>query len=116
MISRSPPRYLWPDDHQRKGLPFNDAKHVYPEGPVRYVLTNMADPLGDLAGCRVLTFAAQGRFTYSTLVGAEAALKLWEPQLRAKVLGARADTLRVTAVECWPVHFDPKRTVFLEEQ
>lgn len=78
--------------------------------PVRYVITHMGT--GRMYTCRVLTFPAQGRYTYATAAEAQEQLTLFEPSLRAKLLGDRADTLRVLAVECWPGHFDPKRTVW----
>jgi hypothetical protein len=45
---------------------------------------------------------------------AEKALAGYMPDLRSKVLGDVADTLRVTAVECYD-HGDAVHTVFLEE-
>lgn len=80
--------------------------------PVRYVITNMANPAGALAGLRVLTLPAQGRYTYETREEAEERMRILEPQLRSKVLGELADTLRVVGVCCWPGHFDPKKTVW----
>jgi hypothetical protein len=90
-----------------------DAPDNSDDHPVRYVITNMAHPEGSLAGLRVLTFPAWGsRYTYATREEAEEQMKLYEPDLRAKILGDRADTLLVLAVQCWPGHFDPKRTVW----
>lgn len=80
------------------------------EAVLRFVVTNQGS--GDLASLRVLTFASQGRHTFETREEAEAQMKLFEPSLREKILGDRADTLRVLEVECWPGHFDPKRSVF----
>jgi len=74
----------------------------------RYVVTHESEKLG----LRVLTFAAQGRWTYDTREEAEAALALFRPSLREKVLGPAADTLEVREVDCYPGHHDPSRTVF----
>lgn len=80
-----------------------DAPDNSDDHPVRYVITNMAHPEGSLAGLRVLTFPAWGsRYTYATREEAEEQMKLYEPDLRAKILGDRADTLLVLAVQCWP--------------
>lgn len=59
-------------------------------------------------GWQALTFPRQGRYTYPTQEEAEAALRAFEPDLRSRVLGDRADTLEVRQVECWPNHHDPK--------
>jgi len=61
-----------------------------------YAITHIGD------NGRVLTFANQGRNHYDTREAAEEALKLYEPDLRAKVLGDKADTLEVRWVRCWP--------------
>lgn len=61
---------------------------------------------------RTLTFPAQGRYTYATKEEAEKQLKLFEPSLRAKILGKRADTLEVRPCKCWPGHFDPRGIYF----
>lgn len=68
-------------------------------------------------GCRVLTFPAQGRYTYATddeaskaladLLGANSADRLRD------IYGADAlATFSVERVECWAGHFDPCRAVF----
>lgn len=81
----------------------------------RFVITNSADPKSKMAGTRLMTFPGQGRFTYETREQAEAALALHEPQIRQRVLGDLADTLRVCAVYCYPGHFDPISIVFDED-
>ncbi len=78
------------------------------ECPIRFVITN----LSKCGSMYVLTFPGQGRYTYETRDEAERILKLFEPGLRQKILGARADTLTVREVACWPVHHDPKQTVW----
>ncbi len=52
-------------------------------------------------GVRTLTFANQGRNHYATADAANAAMRDYEPGLRAKVLGNMADTLEVRPVECY---------------
>ena len=52
-------------------------------------------------GLRQLTFANQGRNFYDTAEAAREAMALYEPDLRAKILGAAADTLDVRPVECY---------------
>ena len=53
------------------------------------------------AGLWVCTFGNQGRYHYDTKEAAEEARKLFEPSLRAKVLGDLADSLRVVEVDCY---------------
>lgn len=62
----------------------------------RYAITHV----GRL-GLRQLTLANQGRNHYRTRADAERAMRLLEPDLRAKVLGDDADTLEVRPVECY---------------
>jgi hypothetical protein len=62
----------------------------------RYAITHV----GNL-GLRTLTFANQGQNHYDSLEEAEAALLLFAPSLRAKVLGDAADTLQVRPVTCY---------------
>jgi hypothetical protein len=52
-------------------------------------------------GRRTLTFANQGRNHYETSQAAQQALWDYEPDLRAKVIGAAADTLEVRPVRCY---------------
>lgn len=63
----------------------------------RFAITHV-----DEHGQRTLTFANQGRNHYETREAAEKAMREFEPDLRAKVLGDRADSLEVRDVECWP--------------
>ena len=74
---------------------------------VRYVITHVSDA----GGLRVLTFSRQGRDTFDTQEQAEEAMRVFEPGLRARSLGDRADTLEVRPVECWH-HHDPKTSIF----
>ncbi len=62
----------------------------------RYAITNL-----NVHGQRVLTFRNQGRYHYDTMTEAEIALMEYQPLLREKVLGDRADTLEVRPVECY---------------
>ena len=62
-------------------------------------------------GLRQLTFANQGRNHYETEGAAKQMLRRFEPDLRAKVLGAAADTLEVRPVECYD-HGDAKGIYF----
>ena len=71
----------------------------------RFVITHVS------GGLRRLTFANQGIFHYDTRVEAEAAMRLFEPDLRSKILGDDADTLKVLEVECYD-HGDATRTIF----
>lgn len=73
---------------------------------IKYAITHICDN-----GMRTLTFANQGRHHYETRELAEEALKLFEPSLRAKILGARADTLEVREVDCYD-HGDAKGVWF----
>jgi hypothetical protein len=76
----------------------------------RYVATYI-----NARGERTLMCAAQGRNTYATAAEAQA----W---LDAVTTNNSPDTLRqiwgnnprfrVRAVECWPGHHDPQRTIF----
>lgn len=52
-------------------------------------------------GMRTLTFANQGRNHYETADKAFAAMREYEPDLRAKVLGDAADTFQVRPVTCY---------------
>lgn len=52
-------------------------------------------------GLRQLTFANQGRNSYATSQDAEEAMAVFEPDLRAKILGDMANTLEVRAVDCY---------------
>ena len=72
----------------------------------RYAITHV----GGL-GLRTLTLPNQGRHHFDTLAEAEYALKLLEPDLRAKVLGSLADTLEVREVDCYD-HGDAKGIYF----
>jgi len=72
----------------------------------RYAVTHI-----NSQGLRVLTFANQGRNHYDTQAEAEKALEFYKPDLRAKILGEKADTLKVLPVECYD-HGDATRTVF----
>jgi hypothetical protein len=74
----------------------------------RFVVTHASQKLG----LRILTFPAQGRWTFETREEAEKVLATFAPSLREKVLGDLADTLEVTEVDCYPGHHDPSRTVF----
>lgn len=74
----------------------------------RYVIVNRGARDPEL---RVLSFAAQGRYTYPTRTQAARAMETFREGLR-RVIGDRISTLEVLAVECWPGHNDPKRTVF----
>lgn len=94
----------WENDHRVMVVHEDDLQLAV----MRYVITNI-DKKGEL---RVLTLSGQGTDTFGTKLEAETRMRILEPQLRAKVLGDRADTLEVTEVECWPGHFDPKRTVW----
>lgn len=68
----------------------------------RYVVTHIG-----IDGLRTLTFGAQGRNTHATREEAQQRLEEFEPELRAKVLHDKADTLEVRECECWAGHFDP---------
>lgn len=79
---------------------------------IRFVITN---PGRDkMEGLRVLTLSGQGRDTFATREEAEDYMKLLQqPGQIDRVIGIdRAKMMRVYAVECWPGHFDPKRTVW----
>ncbi len=76
-------------------------------GPTRWVITYFSKK-----GYRTLLDPAQGRYTYETKEEAEERMRVLEPGLREKILGADADSLAVLPVECWPGHHDPKKTVF----
>jgi hypothetical protein len=85
----------------------NDDRRV-----IRFVITN---PGRDkMEGLRVLTLSGQGRDTFATRKEAEDYMKLLQqPGQIDRVIGiTRAKMMRVYAVECWPGHFDPKRTVW----
>lgn len=69
----------------------------------------------NLDGLRVLTLGTEGRWTHATREDAQKQLEAFEPQLRAKVLDERADTLEVREIECWASHLDPCHSVFDEE-
>lgn len=81
----------------------------------RYVLTYETKDNG-----RAIFGAAQGRFTYATEAEAQSHLDaVTRNNSRAALVQicgseAAADSLAVRAVECWPGHFDPKRTVFID--
>jgi hypothetical protein len=62
-------------------------------------------------GFRQLTFANQGRNHYDTRESAENAMKPYEPDLRAKILGDLADTLEVRMALCYH-HGDAKKIYF----
>jgi len=70
-------------------------------------------------GMRQLTFSNQGRNHYAIKEEAEKALQLFEPGLRAEILGARADTLVVMPVECYDhgdavgIYFDEPKEVLM---
>jgi hypothetical protein len=74
---------------------------------MRFVVTHV-----NKDGVRCCTFGNQGRNHCDTREEAETKLKLFEPSLRAKVLGERADTLKVLEVECYD-HGDSVASVFL---
>jgi len=83
------------------------------ESVTRYVVTHIAQG-GDLKGLRVLTWACQGRNTYGTLKQAQHGLAMIRKNNSPSVLAmyGTPDTLEVRAVECWPEHHDPMRSVF----
>lgn len=74
---------------------------------IMYAITHVSDDYG-----RHLTFANQGRNHYETRKKAETAMRLLKPSLREKVLGDKADTLKVLPIECYD-HGDAVRSVFL---
>ncbi len=79
---------------------------------IRYVIVNRGKPPHE-SELRFLSLPAQGRNTYSTREAAEKALVLFlGPNGLERVLGGRVNTCEVLAVECWPGHNDPKKTVF----
>jgi hypothetical protein len=65
---------------------------------ILYAITHINDD-----GMRTLTFANQGRNHYQARKDAEAALAAYlsNGSLRDRVLGDKADTLEVRAVECY---------------
>jgi hypothetical protein len=71
-----------------------------------YVITHV-----NKDGDRTLTFANQGRNHYQTRQEAEEALRMYEPGLRANVLGSLADSLAVYEAECYD-HGDAKKVYF----
>jgi len=52
-------------------------------------------------GRRTLTFANQGRNHYETAEAANTAMRDYEPDLRARMGDAAADSLQVRAVQCY---------------
>lgn len=76
---------------------------------IRFVVTHVSAK----SGLRVLTFAAQGRYTYDTRAEAARQMELCREGLR-RVIGDAISTLQVREVECYPDHYDPKKTVFDE--
>lgn len=62
-------------------------------------------------GMRTLTFANQGRNHYATRAEAVEAMHLYEPDLRSKILGERANTLEVRETDCYD-HGDAKGIYF----
>jgi hypothetical protein len=77
---------------------------------MRWVVTHVG------ASGRTMTFPCQGRHAFATREEAERQLRLFEPGLREKVIGAAADTLEVREVECWTMDGDPKRVYFDEKE
>jgi len=75
---------------------------------IRYVIVNRGARNPEL---RVLSFPAQGRYTYPTRNQAAVAMESHREGLR-RVIGDRISSLEVLAVECWSRHNDPKKTVF----
>jgi len=75
----------------------------------RFVITHLSPKYPEL---RVLTFPAQGRYTYETRTEAKSDLDLFQPSIRDNFGDVYADSLEVIEVECWPGHHDPCRTVF----
>jgi hypothetical protein len=64
---------------------------------VRYAITHFVKE----TGLRQLTFANQSRNHYNDRKEAEKAMSLYEEDLRAKILGAAANTLEVREVQCY---------------
>lgn len=81
------------------------------EPVIRFVITHRGrNSMNDL---RVLTLSGQGRDTFATREEAEKRTEELRVGGIDRVIGIdRANDMRVFAVECWPGHFDPKRTVW----
>lgn len=76
--------------------------------PVRYAVSYLI-PDGKHKGMRTMLMPIQGRYTFATRAGAEAWLEgfmagdttLWRQQ------GIDVEQIKVSAIKCYPVHFDP---------
>jgi hypothetical protein len=74
---------------------------------IRYVLSRI-----DKDGLRIMVYATQGRHTFETRDKAEILLKAFltnnTPEQLIEVFGPQAiGTFKVSAIECYPGHFDP---------
>lgn len=92
--------------------PWSEAR-LMAGGVTRYVVTHFGRD-----GLRVLSFPAQGRYTFATRAEAEAAMAaLLDVEHNgndlASVYGPQAvGSFEVRTCECWPGHFDPKGIYF----
>lgn len=88
------------------------AKHQNTEPVIRYVPTVIGR-----RGERTLLLAAQGRNTWPTPEEAQrwldTLLQVNSTERLRTIYGPHAPgSFEVRAVECWPGHHDPKRTIF----
>jgi hypothetical protein len=77
---------------------------------IRYTITHVGKD-----GLRVLSRAAQGRYTFSTRDEAEehlAAIRMNNAERTLRQLFGPTDTFQVRQCPCWPGHFDPKSIYF----
>jgi len=82
---------------------------------IRYVLSRI-----DKDGLRVMVYAQQGRYTYATKDEAKILLKLFlennTQERLIEVFGRQAvGTFEVSAIECYPGHFDPIGCYIIKE-
>lgn len=77
-----------------------------PETVIRYVVTHKPEKEGEP---RVLSFAAQGRYTYATRGEAEKVRDVFlRPEGLPRVLTpAEVASVEVRSCECWAGHYDP---------
>ena len=76
--------------------------------PIRYIITCIKTH-GDLAGMRQMMAAAQGRNTHTTKEEADKALSALLENNTSELLQSVGYSFEVSAVKCYPNHFDPIR-------
>jgi hypothetical protein len=85
--------------------------------PVRFVVTHIVQS-GARTGLRVMTFPQQGRNTYDTAEEAQSWIEAARKNNSASTMAMYGvpDTLEVRAVQCYPGHHDPVRSVFDDKE